>query len=242
MHSGLGNDQVFGKANSLFAFWDAPFYVPQNKTRLSYRIAYGISWLNKEFHLTENYPNVAIGSHLNAFVQFTGGLQYKVNQQLGLQLKANFTHYSSGKISSPNLGLNSFTISGGMLFNPQGHKTPEREKPVLPALKRHHFGLMAATGIKTRDNYDFAQHNVYSGLMEYQYQTSHKRCFGAGVDFFYDPTIALDMAHNFLETRGRKDNYRIGMHAAMRFFQSFIHWNACRLLSNFGLRTYHQSL
>ena len=67
-HSGLGNNEVFGKAHagSFFLEKESNF---AGKTQISYKTAFGVAYVNQPFNVTENIYNIANGSNFNAFLQ-----------------------------------------------------------------------------------------------------------------------------------------------------------------------------
>ena len=68
----------------------------------------------KKFELSDDYENVAVGSHLNVHFRYHLGLQYDISSNLKLKSGLNFHHFSNANMREPNLGLNMLSVSLGL--------------------------------------------------------------------------------------------------------------------------------
>ena len=76
-HSTLGNKQILGNANALLCFISIP--IVENKSlKFSYKCAAGAAFLSEKFDLYNNNYNIAIGSHLNAYLNLNLDLDVKI--------------------------------------------------------------------------------------------------------------------------------------------------------------------
>ena len=111
----LGADDLIGKAYAFNVFM---------KIRLTNKPDYfvflkpviGLGYIEKVYDRIENNKNVSINSHVNAIIQFQGGVQAKLSQKLSLNSTLNFTHFSNGAISKPNQGINLPSINMGISY------------------------------------------------------------------------------------------------------------------------------
>ena len=102
--STAGNKAIIGNVYALNSFIDISVF--GNKTfYISTRLAGGIGWVSKPFDQENNPKNVAIGSHLNGFIQLGAHLNYEKNQH-HFAFGFDISHFSNGAAKLPNLGLN----------------------------------------------------------------------------------------------------------------------------------------
>ncbi len=113
LHQDFEN-HILGKNYSAGFFYNFYFL----RRHLSVKLAQGAT-LNTNPHNNEtNNKNTAFGSSylLNANV----GLSYKrenIFENIGVQAGLIFTHYSNGRIKSPNSGINTYNINVGLNYN-----------------------------------------------------------------------------------------------------------------------------
>ena len=72
-YSGFGNDSIsaeLGRVFALYPYINFPI-TPGERSKLTFKLGVGVSWLTNKFHPTENFHNYAIGSHLNAAVNLS---------------------------------------------------------------------------------------------------------------------------------------------------------------------------
>jgi hypothetical protein len=89
--------------------------IPLNKkeraSRPVVRILWGVSYLNKKFDINTDPKDIAIGSHLNTFVQWKVLWHLKLSNKLRLEPGLSFAHASNGRSQVPNLGLNVVSLN-----------------------------------------------------------------------------------------------------------------------------------
>lgn len=109
--------------------------------------AFGLGYIEKVYDRIENNKNVSINSHLNAIIQFQGGVQARLSKKFNFQSTLNFTHFSNGAISKPNQGLNMPSINMGFSYgigNSKSH-TPVKLSPFVPSA---YYWLSGAATVK----------------------------------------------------------------------------------------------
>ncbi len=85
---------------------------------LVFRISQGIAATTNPYNNLTNYKNVAFGSRLMSSNLFI--LNYKTENlidKIGFQAGFMFTHFSNGRIKSPNSGINTYAINVGLNYN-----------------------------------------------------------------------------------------------------------------------------
>lgn len=211
----LGNNDVFGKVHALYGFVNMPIFKRSDKFSLNYQISVGGAYITKRFDISQNHINRAVSTHANIFFRFGIDAKIKYNPRSEFVIEAGATHFSNGKIKSPNYGLNSGTLSLG--FNYLIGKDPAIiQEPEIPETgKLYEQSLFYSAGVK-----------VYDNLLDYKYFTSsfsynlerilnHRRRIGLGADLFYDGSIneALSVEEGN-EDDEFKNLIRFGLHAS----------------------------
>lgn len=109
----LSNRKLIGYGYSVSGF----ILIPLAKTpriRWSLDMAVGVAYITKPFDYQSNFQNIAIGSHVNAFLMLGQRIDYDVTKHLGVSAGISFNHYSNGGTVLPNLGLNFPTVALGL--------------------------------------------------------------------------------------------------------------------------------
>lgn len=217
-HGSLGNNHVYGKSYSLYSYFEAPAFRYPDLFEINYRLSYGLSYVTKTFELYRNYNNIAIGTHLNLHFNLMLNLIIPFNNHFKLFSSAGFTHFSNGKIKSPNKGLN--VVSGGLgiryMFSPAEKEAFDPES-IPPVKKKNHYTIIWSNGIKDYSRFDQNKYYIYSLAFNYHRKYKHWGQWGTGLDLFYDGSLI-----NLTETRSgggffNKNLYRLGLHGSQEF-------------------------
>jgi len=211
----LGNNDVFGKAHALYGFVNMPIFKRSDKFSLNYQISVGGAYITKRFDISENHINRAVSTHANIFFRFGVDTKIKYNARSEFVIEAGATHFSNGKIKSPNYGLNSGTLSLGFNYLIGNYPAIIQEPEIPETGKLYEQSLFYSAGVK-----------VYDNLLDYKYFTSsfsynlerilnHRRRIGLGADLFYDGSIneALSVEEGN-EDDEFKNLIRFGLHAS----------------------------
>lgn len=106
--------QPLGKNYAVGAFYNFYFW----KRRLQFKVAQGIALTTNPYDKVENSKNKAFGSKFMGNTNF--GFTYD-NQNLfksiGFHAGILFTHYSNGRMKSPNSGINTYLLNVGLNYN-----------------------------------------------------------------------------------------------------------------------------
>jgi len=217
-HGNLGNNSVYGKSYSLYSYFEAPAFRYLDLFEINYRLSYGLSYVSKTFELHRNYNNIAIGTHLNLHFNLMLNLIIPFNDHLELFSSAGFTHFSNGKIKSPNKGLN--VVSGGLGIRYMMHSTDKEAvdpESIPPVKKKNHYSVIWSHGIKDHSRFNDNQYYIYSLAFNYHRKYKHWGQWGAGLDLFYDGSMV-----NLTKTGSQADFfnkklYRLGLHGSQDF-------------------------
>jgi hypothetical protein len=190
----LGNPDYLGSAYAVYGFIDVPISWHTSTIRYSYSIATGVAYLTKHFDIKDNYYNIAIGSSLNAFVDF-GLMAHHTFQHVDIAGGLCYTHYSNGAWSKPNLGLNIPTVKLNISILTKPYTLCLKKVDTL-LHKNMEWSVMLAGGI--RQNTIPGSPHYFASTLAFvmEKQVSIRRKIGLGLDVFYDPSIPPRMAEN----------------------------------------------
>ncbi len=211
----LGNNEVFGKAYSLYSFFNIPVLKRKEKFSLNYQISVGGAYLTREFDVHENDLNRAIGSHMNLYVRLGIDGRIRLSSRCEMVLEAGTTHFSNGKTSIPNRGINSGSVSLGVnyLFFDNGAVIQETEIPAVS--KRYLQSVTYSAGVKVYDNLLDTKYFVTSLSYNMERLLSQRRKIGLGADFFYDGSISEALAgEDGIPEKDFTRLIRFGLHAS----------------------------
>ncbi len=185
----LGNNEVLGKAHSIYGFINIPILRKGERFSLNYQISFGGAYLSRIFDPYENHLNRAIGSHTNVYIRLGIDSRIKLTPVSELVVEMGATHFSNGKTRSPNYGINAGTISLGMnyLFNNPAIYPDEAEIPVNE--NKFVQSVFYSAGSKVYDNLLGNKYFVSSLSYNIEKIISQKRRLGLGIDFSYDGSI-----------------------------------------------------
>jgi len=215
MHTTLGNNEIFGKANTLFLFMDFTTAGQNRRLSLNYGINFGLGCLTKAFDPENNLMNIAISSPINFFGALDLKLNYHINELNEVNAGLKFFHFSNGKLGTPNLGLNSAVLSLGYNYRiiPYRYK---RKEPNLPEIsKRSEYEVVLSGGIKADDQVTDKYYYISSLVFDYKYFPVSRYGFGAGVDFFYDQALGPNKTSDLGTEYSNSDLYQAGIHAGI---------------------------
>lgn len=193
------NPSQLGYAYTAAPYIEIPLNEKEKASRVIMRLAWGATYITKCFDIHTNHKNIAIGTHVNAFVQFRWLWQLKINERLSFEPGFTFTHASNGKFRHPNLGLNIVSLSGGLNYLiPSSHK-PEvnRIDSSASVRSKNEVLLYAAPGINQR-LIGTEQLNTLVVTAMYQRNVRNTHKFALGLDAFYDQNYMIDyeLEHN----------------------------------------------
>jgi hypothetical protein len=254
-----------------FAYAMAPFIeIPLNEkikaSRLVMRLSFGATYITKPFDIHTNHKNIAIGSHVNAFVQFKWLWHLQVNRYLRFEPGFTFSHASNGRASNPNLGLNVVSLNAGLnVLIPSAKKiTVAVVDSSTKVRSKNEIMAFAAIGFNERQLNTPEQHTyVVSAAYQRNVRNTHK--FSLGVDVFYDEIYQADYFSETGSTAQGFDKLRLSARVGYSynagrvsfpvelgyyFFQKanpdaaivsrigVRYYSACGIVAHFGLRTH----
>ncbi len=210
--STLGNSHVFGHAHALFLFMDIPFCSRCKKFKAGYQLNLGLSYLDRVFDVDENPLNMAISSGLNVYGCFNLNVKYRLNEKHELMAGFNMSHYSNGKLATPNLGINTSTFSAGYSYTLIPEKYPKMKESNKPTITRHHAEIIVSGGTKTDDQVTGRYYFISSLVADYRFVLGLKYSLCAGTDLFYDRSLGPNKVADEGGSYSSADLYQAGLH------------------------------
>lgn len=245
---------------------EVPLNARKKPSRLVLRLCWGITYLTKKFDIAENHKNIAIGSHVNAFVQFKWFWHLQLSRYLRFEPGFAFSHASNGRSKNPNLGLNvvSLNASLNILIPASTRPVVERIDSTTRVKSKNELMLFAAVGFNQREVMG-KEMETYVVSLAYQRNVRNTHKFSAGLDVFYDQNYWIDYENSLNRAPSGIDRTR----AALRLGYSYNigrislpiemgyylnqkvypdgyvvsrigvrYYSACGLIAHFGLRTH----
>jgi hypothetical protein len=211
-YGSLGNQQVYGKAHSLYGFFEGPFWQWENRVAFHYRMSTGLSYITRTFDSRENLFNIAIGSHLNLHFDLSLLAVIDLGEDYQLTAGTGLTHLSNGKIHSPNKGLN--LISGFLGIRYHIYQPRLKEDPPEANLSgdKNHFSLIWSHGLKDHNRFKPATYYISSLSINYERQYTSITRYGVGWDAFYNPSLKNHQRHSPDKDLSNPALYRMGLH------------------------------
>lgn len=143
-----GNDEILGQSISIMPNMNVPL-IRSDKFSLQFLVGAGIAFLSKHYDYHENPTNNVIASTVNNITSFSLSGNWKFARQLSLFGGGSFTHFSTGAVRLPNLGINVPAWNFGLRYQPVPYSTQEFIKKELPpATKKILFAIQAGIGFQ----------------------------------------------------------------------------------------------
>lgn len=184
-------NEFLGRVFSLNAHYNFYFF----KRRLMLRISQGIAMTTNPYDKELNFKNNAFGSRFMSSNYFL--LQYQKDRiigPLGLQTGIFFTHFSNGRMKSPNRGINTYGVNIGLNYA-LGETSERIAVDSLPKVTEPlKYNFVLRTGI-----------NQSSVVGSKQYPFYH---FGAYIDKRISRKSALQLGGEFLLTESMREHIR----------------------------------
>jgi len=140
------NSQPLGQAYAVGAFYNFYFW----KRRLQMRISQGVALVTNPYDKVTNSKNKAFGTPILDNTNF--GLTYdnqKLLKPFGIHAGLMFTHYSNGRVKSPNSGINTYLLNVGVNYNFDADKNIVNDTAMVKKNYREpiHYNFVFRSGI-----------------------------------------------------------------------------------------------
>ena len=194
----LGSPSYLGNAHCIYPFMNFFITRSERPVSLNMLIGAGISYVEKIFDPVYNYKNIAISTHINAFLRLGLECRIRISAPLHLSAGLSFSHISNGTYTKPNAGLNNIMTFAGASYS-FGSEIP-LEQTEYNVDKTWHYTVYLSGGMKTYTIYDNTKYTV-SGL-SFEISRSHLALtnFALTLDLFYDRSDYADLVRKEIAT------------------------------------------
>ncbi|HEX8268367.1 MAG TPA: acyloxyacyl hydrolase [Flavobacterium sp.] len=157
------------------------------KRQLMFRISQGIAMTTNPFDKETNFKNNAFGSRLMSANLFM--LNYKKENiigNIGVQAGLMFTHFSNGRIKSPNSGINTYAANIGLNYNisEPGAYLKNDTLAMIDYKEPIRYNIALRTGISESQYTDSGQKPFYHIGLYADKRIGRKSALQAGTDVF----------------------------------------------------------
>ncbi len=186
LHLYLANPQQLGNLEALYPYTNIRLNKLSKKTSFNLRLATGLSYISKPFDRITNHQNVAIGSHVNAFVNLRLSASRMISDAWRLDAGVGLSHASNGAYSTPNLGLNMATVNLGIGYVFGNKKCTYIEDTITPHVKKWQPSLIGVFGSKQLETPGGKEYLAYSLQANMLRGLNYKNSLGGGLEIFYN--------------------------------------------------------
>lgn len=181
----FGNPDVLGQANSLTGFFE-PILFSGNRWEFTLRSGIGFTYLTRVFDAEDNPENLFFSSPLSFLVFLQPKVNYRLTEQLDLNLSMVYNHISNGGQNQPNRGMNYPMVGLGFSYVVDRQKLPHYESE-RQTKQWHPYIDIFSTNRKTGEG-DQRKYLFGTSAGAY-YQFFPISALGAGVEAYNDQSL-----------------------------------------------------
>lgn len=223
----IGTPSIMGTPFAVFGFINFPQCKLSGNTTLLTEGSLGITFDSNYYHATKNPKNDAIGSPFSVYVNVGVGFETIISRNVDLLYGIDYTHFSNGRLTVPNYGLNMLGLNLGFKYHYnkskelkngikiERFKKIESSKAPKNIVQRINiltsFGSVQ-NGFNESPNKKPTKERYYtfSSYLEYQLNFNVKHGIDTGMDLFYDGSLE----HLFPKS---EDRYLYGYHLGYNY-------------------------
>ena len=228
-YSGLvGSTEIIGKPNALFGFLNFPLSKRGNRNILETGLSLGLTYNLEPYDPESNPDNDAIGSPLAVYFNLNFGGSYKVTREIDILYGIDFTHFSGGRITTPNYGFNMYGINLGMRYYYNADQrfvdkdvysnellqarfeAPKPSKQIKLRESSIEVYVAGGTVQNEDDKGTYNRYGIFSSALDYRFKFNSMHAITAGFDYFWDGSLEPE----YPET---KDQSLVGAHLGYDF-------------------------
>ena len=222
----IGDPDVLGKPNAIFGFVNFPLSRWEKRNIWELSPSLGITYNLEPFNAVSNPTNDAIGAPFAVYFNLSFGAAYKLTRELDLIYGVDFTHFSVGRITTANHGLNMYGLNLAFryYYNPDQKfvdngplatdllqarfERPKKKKNtrLRESSIETYFGFGSVQNLEDQGSQN--RYFVFSGVLDYRFKFNTMHGMTFGLDYFYDESLEIDYPD---------DTDLIGLHAGYDF-------------------------
>jgi hypothetical protein len=178
-------NDIIGKPKALFLFMELPF-LRKNEHVLSTNWSVGTTFNLNEYDSVSNPENIAIGTDMNVFIDFSVSYKYSIAERWEIGTGLKLQHFSNGAYAYPNLGLNMASGFVSVAYYP-GKTIQEFNNPTeAQFLKKNEVTTMFAGSWRAKDiDHNNIRYFASTSSISINKRLTPKRMVGVGFDHFF---------------------------------------------------------
>ena len=222
----IGDPEVLGRPNAIFGFFNFPLSKYKRRNIWEIGQSLGITYNLEPFNAESNPTNDAIGAPFAVYFNLSFGAAYKLTRELDLVYGVDFTHFSVGRITTPNQGLNMYGLNLAFRYHYNADQKFVDNDPMAKDLLQARFerpekkknSKLRESSIETYFGFGSVQNEedrgtdkryfTFSGVLDYRFKFNTMHGITAGFDYFYDESLKVEYPD---------DQDLIGMHVGYDF-------------------------
>ena len=196
------NPEEIGNPIALYGYFKAPFY-RWEKVTINYELGVGVAFNWKSYSPANPY-NIAIGAPLTVYLDLGANVQFQLTNRLFADIGFSLTHFSNGKLKSPNYGLNTIAPKVSLKYKLSNKPLDFIKQDVQKYKPKNEFYVSAYTGIKNilydslnvdaSEKYEGVSYLVGGVSAVFNRQISYKSKIGIGVSLSYNGSVDAQVA------------------------------------------------
>lgn len=189
----LGNTEKLGYSMAIAPYIELPFRSENKAVLFKMKMAWGIAYISKRFDIEQNHKNIAIGTHINTFIQFRFLWQIRVSPHIYINPNFTFIHVSNCRVAVPNLGINTLYPSIGLTYR---WREDKRYNTVMDSSadkqSPHEILIFSAIGVNEVEPPTNNKLWAFTTGINYYYNLHQNQQIGIGIDGFYEQSLAYE--------------------------------------------------
>ncbi len=198
------NPEEIGNPIAVFGYFIAPF-VRLKMVSINYELGLGIAFNWKSYSPSNPY-NIAIGAPLTVYIDLGATAGFQLTNRLFADVGFSLTHFSTGKLKSPNYGLNTIAPKVSLKYKLSGKSAVFIEQDVPKFIPKNEIFITAFAGSKNilydslnvdaSEKYEGESFPVFGVSTVFNRQISYKSKIGLGVSMSYNGSVDAQVAVN----------------------------------------------
>ncbi len=197
-------DSLLGSPLAFFFYYGAPL-VRKEWFSFFFDVSFGLAYGFRPYDYETNADQDMIGSRLNLYFHLDPEFCFRISDRWVLSLAPGFTHFSNGRLYTPQHGINTFDLGMGLRYNMTTvtKRTAEGQRPSLqpvykrsplePFHPRFELQMMASLGnvmaARPPGTPRGPRYMTSSVSLDGVYQYTRLSRVILGTDFFYDGSL-----------------------------------------------------
>ena len=203
------NPEILGDGFAA-VYYVEPFFGAHRKLSFSVRAGTGVSYISKPYDEESNPNNQSYSTYLNAFLLVDLSLNYRINENTGMNASFGFNHTSNGGIKVPNKGINFPTVSIGIDYtiDPEDFLNRDKSNFKEEGQRRQRLDVDIFGMFKSYMHGEPVRHLIWGGSVNYSYQVGRLSALIGGAEFMVNGVVNEEILRRGIED---KSSLRAGL-------------------------------